>query len=265
VNHEHNLPLDDRGRLTYRLDLEYDGTNFSGWQYQPGERTVQGVLENAVVRLFPDSTRISAAGRTDAGVHATGQVAHFRSTGLREPGTVHKALNALLPADLCVIGVRMEDPAFHARFSAKWRGYSYKIARKPLAIGRAFCWQYCHRLNVAEMQSAARMILGDHCFLSFAHESEKERHYLSSVYHSEWQENDQYLIYCIEANRFLHGMVRFLVGTFVSIGRGKFGAEQIQTILRAQDVRLAGAKVPAQGLTLTVVGYENWSPSHPSK
>jgi tRNA pseudouridine38-40 synthase len=254
-----NSPGDAAGRITYRLDLEYDGTRFSGWQVQESERTIQGVIEAVLSRLFTDMTRVSAAGRTDAEVHATGQVAHFRALPRRSAESVRLALNANLPADVRVKTVTVADADFHARYSARWRAYRYRIALEPVAVGRSYCWICPYRIvDLDEMQRAARLILGDHCFQSFAHRSEKETHYLSTVYRSEWTENGPCLDYGIEANRFLHGMVRLLVGTFVRVGRGKISAGDVLEILNAADVRRAGPKAPASGLTLTAVGYAPW-------
>jgi tRNA pseudouridine38-40 synthase len=254
-----HLELDAAGRLTYRLDLEYDGTRFSGWQVQNGERTVQGVIESVLAKLFSDCTRVSAAGRTDAGVHATGQVAHFRALPHRSPESVRLALNANLPADVRIKSVLAAPTTFHARFGALWRAYRYRIAREPVAVGRDYCWICPYRVEkLDEMQRAAQLIVGDHCFRAFAHQSEKETHYLSTVYHSSWTSEGPFLDYCIEANRFLHGMVRFLVGTFVRVGRGKIAACDVLEMMNFGDVRLAGPKAAARGLTLTAVGYEPW-------
>lgn len=245
--------------MTYRLDLEYDGTRFSGWQVQDGERTVQGVIEKVLPGLFTDFTRVNAAGRTDAGVHAAAQVAHFRALPNRPPESVRRALNANLPPDVRIKFVQLADADFHARFSARWRGYRYRIALEPVAVGRDYCWICPYRIEeFAEMQQAAECILGDHAFRSFAHRNEEEPHYLSTVHKSRWTQNGAALEYCIEANRFLHGMVRLLVGTFVRVGRGKISAGDIVDILKANDIRLAGPKAPASGLTLTAVGYSPW-------
>jgi tRNA pseudouridine38-40 synthase len=250
---------DEFGRVTYRLDLEYDGTRYCGWQIQTEECTVQGEIEKVLSRLFADFTRVSAAGRTDAGVHAVAQVAHFCASPHRPPESVRSALNAYLPSDIRIKSVQYADAGFHARFSARWRGYRYRIALEPVAIGREYCWICPYRIErFADMQRAAELILGEHAFRSFAHENEAELHYLSNVYTSCWTQRDAELEYCIEANRFLHGMVRLLVGTFVSVGRGKIIAGDIADILRANDVRLAGPKAPACGLTLTSVGYHSW-------
>ena len=220
---------------------------------------MQQCLEDAAAVLFGEKISVMGAGRTDAGVHATGQVASFRSSMLRPPQVVARALNAMLPFDVRVKQVAHAEPDFHARYSACWRAYRYRVAWRPQAIGRAYCWNYPYRLNVAQMQAAADHILGDRAFHSFAHASEKEQHYLSSVYRAAWSETDRGYEFQIEANRFLHGMVRLLVGTFVRIGRGMIEVDRLPEILAAQDVRLAGAKAPARGLTLMAVGYEPWT------
>jgi tRNA pseudouridine38-40 synthase len=249
----------NRDQFNYRLDVEYDGTHFSGWQIQPGERTVQACFEAAVERLFHAPLSVMAAGRTDAGVHAEGQVAHFRAGLYRPPETVCRALNAMLPDDVRVKTVSMAAPDFHARYSANWRAYRYRIAREPVALGRAYCWYCSHRLNLDAMQAAAAHVRGNHCFRSFAHTSEKEMHYLSSVYRADWIARGEFLDFHIEANRFLHGMVRLLVGTFVSIGRGKYTPDRMPEIIEALDIRHSGPKAPAGGLTLMAVGYEPWA------
>lgn len=246
-------------QTNYRLDLEYDGTNFSGWQVQDNERTVQGVIEDTLNRLFVRCSRVGAAGRTDAGVHASGQVAHFQASPFREPETVRSALNANLPHDVRIHAVSVVDASFHSRFSAKWRGYRYRIALKPIAIGRDYCWICQHRIShFNAMQQAAHIILGNHRFRGFAHESANESHYLSTVFRSEWISDGVNLDYQIEANRFLHGMVRFLVGTMVNVGRGKTAITDMHDLLRSEDVTKAGPKAPASGLTLTSVGYRPW-------
>lgn len=243
---------------TYRLTVEYDGTNFAGWQIQPDVRTVQQCMEDAVQVLFQEQADVIAAGRTDAGVHATGQVVHFRAANIRSPHVVLHGLNANLPADIRVRSAETAESDFHARFSAKWRGYVYRIATSPVAVTRSYCWQSPFDLNVDLMRAASERILGSHNFRAFAHESENETHYLSDVFRAEWVESDRYLALYIEANRFLHGMVRLLVGTLVNVGRCKSEPEAIRQILETEDVRNAGPKAPPTGLTLVKVGYRPW-------
>ncbi|MDD5087455.1 MAG: tRNA pseudouridine(38-40) synthase TruA [bacterium] len=245
--------------VKFRIELEYDGTHFAGWQFQPGERTVQDCPQQAVGRLFGEPATVIGSGRTDAGVHARGQVAHFVAHGRRTPQVVCRALNALLPDDVRVIRAEYADSEFHARYSARWRYYRYRIARRSVALGRAYTWECPFHFQISPMQQAVQYILGDHVFRSFAHDRETEQHYLSTVYHAEWIERDPFCEFHIAANRFLHGMVRFLVGTFVEIGRGKRAVEDFPAILSACDVRQAGQKCPARGLTLMEVGYSAWS------
>jgi tRNA pseudouridine38-40 synthase len=243
---------------TFRLDLEYDGSEFQGWQLQPNVRTVQGSIEQALATLFGEAVIVHGAGRTDAGVHALGQVAHFRTSLSRSPSTILRALNALLPDDIRIRDVSIASSDFHARFSARWRAYRYRIALRPIALMRHTAWWHSKHLEICPMQDAADYILGDHCFRTFAHHNELEKHYLSTCYRAEWREQGPYLDFYIEANRFLHGMVRFLVGTIVDIGRGKIDVEIFRKMLAAEDVALAGPKAPARGLTLMSVGYKPW-------
>ncbi|MBU0508854.1 tRNA pseudouridine(38-40) synthase TruA [bacterium] len=251
--------MHSRAVTRYRLNLEYDGADFAGWQVQPDVRTVQGCLQNAVLQLFGEPTVVMAAGRTDTGVHALGQVAHFTVHRERPPEVITKALNSLLPPDVRITDTRIADDRFHARYSAQWRAYRYRIALRPLAVGRSYSWWCPFRLDPVPMQRAAGLIVGERVFRSFAHESEKELHYLSTVHHAEWREHGPHLEFRIAANRFLHGMVRLLVGTFVEVGRGRRDPQDIERILLAEDVRQAGPKAPAHGLTLMAVGYESWS------
>ena len=243
---------------TYCLTIEYDGTDFSGWQIQPNERTIQQCVEDAVHVLFRERVSVIAAGRTDAGVHATGQVVHFRTQTVRTPHVVVNGLNANLPPDVRVRSAVLADSDFHARFSAKWRGYVYRITLRPVAVERMYCWQCPFDLDVDAMRAASKDILGSHSFRAFAHEGENETHYLSDMFRADWVEKESSVELHIDANRFLHGMVRLLVGTFVNIGRGKFSVTAMKEILESQDVRRAGPKAPASGLTLASVGYQPW-------
>jgi tRNA pseudouridine38-40 synthase len=244
--------------LTYRLDLEYDGTNFQGWQQQPEERTIQACVEAAIEKLFGQHIPVIGAGRTDAGVHAVGQVAHFRTPCTRDTQTILRALNAMLPPDVRIRMVSLALAGFHARYSAKWRGYRYRIVRRPLAIGRQYAWLCEKDLDIARLHQVAQAIMGGCRFQAFAHASEKESHYLSTIYRADWVEDDPFVDFHVEANRFLHGMVRFLVGTFVDVGRGKISIDEFRQIMESQNVRMAGPKAPAQGLTLIAVGYNPW-------
>ncbi|RMH71195.1 MAG: tRNA pseudouridine(38-40) synthase TruA [Gemmatimonadetes bacterium] len=239
-----------------KLTLEYDGTAFHGWQIQPEMRTVQGVLEAVLSQLLQTDIQVIGSGRTDAGVHALGQVANFRTTNPLPLERLHKGLNALLPDDVVVHQVETVSPAFHARFDAYRRCYRYRMTYRPVAIGRAYVWYYPYaRLDVSQMQTAAQLLLGDHDFQAFCASGSDVAHYRVNVMHQEWQVQEDNLTFEICANRFLRGMVRSLVGTMVAIGRGKMPISQLQEALETGQRNLVGPTAPPQGLYLTQVLY----------
>ncbi|RQV99387.1 tRNA pseudouridine(38-40) synthase TruA [bacterium] len=242
----------------YKLLIEFDGTDFCGWQLQKDSRTVQGCIEEALAPLFSVRPRITGAGRTDSGVHATGMVAHFKAAEDRNAETILKALNANLPPDIRILKVQIADRDFHARFHAKWRGYVYRIRSEQRAIGRQYSWYLPDKLNLDDLNKLASEVLGDHCFRSFSHERPDEEHYRSRIYRATWEKESEDLLFRIDGIRFLHGMVRLLVGTMLDITRGSLEFSNLQQIIEKKDVRFAGTKAPAHGLTLTAVGYHDW-------
>ena len=243
-----------------RLDLEYDGTNYAGFQIQRDQPTIQGALDAALARLTGQTVRVFGAGRTDAGVHATGQVVNFRTDSRLAVATMAQALNALLPPDIVVRGGAEVDPAFHARFSARQRRYRYSIwnAEYPKAIGRQYLYQWRGPLNVADMAEACQALVGTHDFMSFAGATDPQsvgRSTVREVYECRcWREYEMVLVE-IAANAFLPHMVRNIVGTLLQVGIGKLPASAVPIILAARDRRQAGPTAPAQGLCLTQVCY----------
>lgn len=242
------------------LILEYDGTEFHGFQYQREGRTVQAELETALRRITGAETRIAGAGRTDAGVHATGQVATFTTTSDLSTRRLLGALNAVLPKDVAVRRVIEVQSGFHARFSARSRSYVYRVwnDEAPTAIWRRCCHQRWQKLDVDAMQRAASAIVGRHDFASFAGSPGKASSYCTTVREvtsAEWTRSGAFVDFAITANAFLPHMVRNLVGTFLLVGEGKLDAEEMATILAARDRRLAGPTAPARGLCLTTVEY----------
>lgn len=228
-------------------------------QWQPNCRTVQNSLEMALEPLFGAKVRIVPSSRTDAGVHASGQVAHFDAPVLRPPASVIRAGNVGLPNDVRIVSAHVADEKFHARFSAKWRSYTYRISPVPIAIGRQYAWQLLSPIDREVLFSQAQFVHGTHVFSAFAHESQTEKHdYQCSVFQSRWYEEAGYLVYRIDASRFVHGMVRLLVGTMVDIASGRGNLLNFPQILASKDNRTAGTKAPACGLTLTTVGYKEW-------
>lgn len=238
-----------------KIVVEYDGTDFCGWQVQPNGRTVQGTLDTAVFKLFQQRPTIHGSGRTDAGVHARAQVANFKVESGLPAATICKGLNSYLPADVRVRSVENADASFHARFSAKSREYHYTIARRQQAIGRHYAWFCRYRLDVKKMRRASVYLLGAHAFEAFSKHNAKEKHYLSTVEKLAWSEDDDTLVMEIRANRFLHNMVRIIVGTLVDVGRGRLHPDAIREILDSKDRDGAGTTAPAHGLQLTKVYY----------
>lgn len=238
-----------------KLVLEYDGTDFVGWQSQTNGRSVQDVITNVLDQILQEPITLIGAGRTDAGVHARGQVANFRTNNPLGVSSILAALNGTLPEDIYVHSAEEVDEKFHARFDAKERVYRYYISLKPTAIGRQYHWYVKYDLDLELMNQVAHEILGEHDFESFAKSESLVPHYRCTVYRSEWTKGDGMLVYEIRANRFLHGMVRALVGTMVDIGRGYTPASAFQEILVARDRRKAGMAVPARGLFLEEIVY----------
>lgn len=246
-------------RIRYRIDLQYDGTDFSGMQWQPDRRTVQKSVEDALEPLFGSPIRLIPSSRTDAGVHAELQVAHFDAPLRRKPHSIVRAGNVELPPDVRILHAEERNESFHARFSAKWRGYEYRVSLEPLAIGRQYAWPYFPQVDFGKLAELAEQVMGTHNFDAFSHENPVERHdYQCTVYSSKWERSGKYLLYQIQSSRFLHGMVRLLVGTMIDIASEHGNAKSLTEILSTRDNRFAGTKAPACGLTLKAVGYASW-------
>jgi tRNA pseudouridine38-40 synthase len=238
-----------------RLTLEYDGTDFVGWQFQTNGRSVQEEVEKAIKQILQVDIRITGGGRTDAGVHARGQVASFFVERDVEINLLAKSLNGVMPHSIIVLEA-MEAPLdFNARYDAKSRRYTYSISQEPTAIQRDYCWQVFQKLNFALMQKCAQQILGTYSFRSFCKVETDLHNHRCSVLTSQWIQKDKLLIYEISANRFLHGMVRTLVGTMVNVGRGHTKYEEFYKILESNDRSFAGMSAPAKGLFLEDISY----------
>jgi tRNA pseudouridine38-40 synthase len=244
-----------RSKRNIKLVIEYDGTYFCGWQVQANERTIQGEVEKALQSLFNQSVQLVAAGRTDTGVHALGQVAHFKTDSDMDISTVHRGLNSLLPDDIVVLDAKEMNSSFHARFDAKSRRYQYRITRRKRAIGRQYAWYISYSLDVTEIEKGTKILRGQQNFQSFCTAESNVSHHICTVYDVHWGKKEHELTFNIEANRFLQHMVRTIVGTLVEVGRGRWPANEVQHILKSQDRRKAGPTAPAHGLYLTEVTY----------
>lgn len=247
------------------LDLEYDGSDFVGSQWQASGRTVQGELERAIFRLTQEETRVALAGRTDAGVHARGQRASFTTASALPPETMLRALNALLPPDLAVLRVQVVPAAFHARFSARLRVYRYTIYNAPWRspLARRYAWHVPGTLDVAAMAAGLAMFVGEHDLASFAGAAEgpagSARNTVRTIESAQCWAESPWVYLEIAARSFLRHMVRNIVGQLVLVGQGRCSLEELRAIMAARDRRCAGPPAPPQGLCLMRVEYaEGW-------
>ena len=238
-----------------RLEIEYDGSDFHGWQVQPNLRTVQGEVERGIRAIVNHDVKLIGSGRTDVGVHALGQVANFQTESGLDEETMLRALGGVLPRDILVKRVREADPGFNARFSAKSRTYRYRVFPGRTAILRRFVWQVLYQLNAEKMIQAAGLIYGEHDFSSFCVAESAKNDNRCKVTSAEWERLGEELVFRIEADRFLHSMVRSLVGTLIDVGRGYYSVPDFGDILRAKDRTKAGPTAPACGLYLVEVKY----------
>lgn len=258
---------------TWRLALAYDGTNFQGWQIQPGQPTIQGELKAALGRVTGESPLPQGSGRTDAGVHALAQVASFQLLAPIPPDNLLRALNRTLPPSIRIFEAMTAPASFHARHSAIAKTYEYRIFRgldcSPFLARYVYCFP--QHLDLALLQAAGRLFVGEHDFQSFAASDpdlakrsaepetpqapNQKRTIYSSAWHEQPSESANLLIYRVRGNSFLHHMVRNLVGTMLDVGRGSLPLKGIPRILAARSRSAAGATAPARGLFLVSVEY----------
>ena len=245
---------------TFLAALHFDGTGFVGWQRQPAGRSVQVEFERVLERLFGRRSPAHAAGRTDAGVHAIGLPVSFAAPLSWQPASLHRALNALLPPDCWVERVEAVRPGFHARKSACSRRYRYDIgtdAASASPFRRRFEWALARPLDLGALRAAATLVHDEHDFRAFAAKGEPKPHYRCRIQIAEWQERPagQGLSFHIEADRFLHHMVRMLVGTMVDVGLARRLLGDIEMLLERGDNQRTSPPAPAQGLYFVRATY----------
>jgi len=245
-----------------KLILSYDGSEFSGWQVQPGPPTIQGTLASCIGRVTGEKVLPQGSGRTDAGVHALAQVATFATESPVPCKNFVKALNDILPPAIRVLDVAEVAADFHARQAAHAKTYRYRIHRAaicPPFLAR-YVWHYPYPLDENAMRAAASIVIGEHDFTSFAavdpeRGREEEDASVRTISASAWESQSDELVYTVRGSGFLHHMVRNLVGTFVLVGKGRLDAAGLQRILAARNRSAAGATAPASGLYLVSVEY----------
>lgn len=243
----------------FKLTLHYDGSAFHGWQLQPGQPTVQGALEDAVGQLVGERRPVVGAGRTDTGVHATGQVAAVTMPARWEAPALARSLNALLPDSLWIECAEPVAADFHPRFGATSRSYEYRVgiaARAASPFHRRGCWPLGTPLDLDAASRATRLLVGMHGFGAFAKSGQPQRGHTCHVTHARWRLwDDLGTVFEISANRFLHRMVRYLVGTLVDIARHRRGEEDMASLLSGETELVTSPPAPPQGLWLIRVGY----------
>lgn len=240
-----------------KLTLEYDGTNYHGWQLQRNAVTLQGTIETVLARLFNEPLRLRVAGRTDAGVHALGQVAAFKTTKPVDLARLQRSLNALLPSDIVVTQVEEVPDSFHPRRDALSRRYCYRIWHRPqpTALWARYAWHVPFPLDLAAMEQAAALLIGEHDFSSFQGADTVAHNPRRTVLCSTVRREDSFVVYEIEARSFLRHMVRNIVGTLVDVGRGTLSVGDFARIFAARDRTRAGVTAPPHGLFLVKVTY----------
>jgi len=238
-----------------KLLIEYDGTDFFGWQKQKDVRTVQGVVEDALGEIFQRPLPVCAAGRTDAGVHAWGQVGNFKVETALPADRIGRAIAANLPEDVRIREAEEVGEDFHARFSALRRRYIYYVRTEPTAVWRRFFHVTPYALDVGRMKDAARSLLGEHDFASFTPTKSRDVPTRCLLSELNVQKQGPVISFTLEADHFLHPMVRVIVGTLIEVGRGRIPPEQIEAVLGKKDRNAAGPTLPARGLFLLEVEY----------
>lgn len=246
-----------------KLTLAYDGHDFAGWQVQPDRATIQGALASAIEQLTGEKTLPQGSGRTDAGVHALAQVSTFALECPIPVTNLRSALNDKLPKSIRILDVEEVSPGFHARKSARAKTYRYRIYRGevcPPFITR-YVYHHPYPLNENHMIEAARLVVGEHDFTSFAavdpekNNQQGEPNNVRTIFSSHWDRQGSELIYTVRGNGFLHHMVRNLVGTFLMVGKGNLTVSDVTRIIGRRDRSAAAATAPASGLVLVSVEY----------
>jgi len=242
--------------LTYKAIIAYDGTDFLGYQIQASGRTVQGEIEAALKTVTQTPIRTLAAGRTDSGVHATGQVISFTANWKHGTDALQRALRANLPQDIVVKTLTTTNTGFHPRFDAKSRQYRYTIINQPLpdVLRRRYALHIAQPLDVDRMQAASQLLLGTHDFAAFGRPPQGDNT-VRTITQAEWRTHNTDVYFYITANAFLYRMVRRIVGTLLPVGLGEMNVEDVKTILKTKDRAKAGAPSAACGLCLINVMY----------
>jgi len=242
----------------YRITIEYDGTDFVGWQKQENGPSIQSSIEDAIKKITSETVNVFGAGRTDSGVHAKGQVAHFEFSKNISLDNIRDGINQhLRPLPISILIAEEVNEDFHARFSAKLRTYEYLIInrRAPLTFNKNLTWGVFKKLNMDAMKEAASIFVGKHDFNAFRSIDCQSSSSIKTIQSCSIETNDQHITLNVSAKSFLHSQVRIMVGTLVEVGKGKFNLSDVKDIIKSRDRSKAGATAPAHGLYLLKVEY----------
>ncbi|MCF7822532.1 MAG: tRNA pseudouridine(38-40) synthase TruA [Candidatus Marinimicrobia bacterium] len=243
--------------MRFALLIQYDGGNYHGWQIQPNTPTVQGSIESALQKVFGEKIALHGSGRTDAGVHALGQVAHFDVDETSIPHThIWMTLNRYLPADIRILASAQTNADFHSRFMAVQRQYRYQIISNADILRRNACWHVRFPLSMDILESLSRQILGVHDFSSFCYAQSETENMTCNISKARWEKDaDGVIRFTVKADRFLHHMVRMLVGSMVEVARGKWEIGKFTKLLENPDRQNHTVTAAPQGLALIKVSY----------
>ncbi len=250
------MPAENTTR--YFIELSFDGTAYHGWQIQPNALTVQQTLEEAFFTILRQKTGFTGAGRTDTGVHALSYMAHFDAdlsgSGLAPAGLIYK-VNCILPPDIAIKTIRPVQPDAHARFSALWRNYEYRITlhKDPFLVGRA--WRIPHPPDLDMIRQATQILFEYSDYECFSKSNTQVNNYRCRIMEASWVEENSLIIFRIKADRFLRNMVRAIVGTLMNVGTGKINLTDLRAIIESKNRSNAGYSVPGYGLYFTGAGY----------
>ncbi len=241
--------------MNYKLLIQYDGTNYAGWQIQNNAETVQQKISDTIKILLKEDVNLTGSGRTDTGVHALGQTANFKT---EKQIDIHKfkfQLNSILPFDISIKEISPVVEEFHSRFDATKRSYLYFISKYKSPFYYKYSYFYKHKIDIEKLNLLSKNFLGEKDFSSFARKNTEVNNKICKIYDAHWKETKDFVIFFIEANRFLHGMVRTIAGTLLKFQKLNLDEGNLKEIFEIKDREFAGEAVPAKGLFLYKVKY----------
>jgi len=242
-------------KYNYKLIIQYDGTDYAGWQFQANAVTIQQKMVEAIKILIGEDVNLIGSGRTDAGVHALGQAANFETQKEIDLYKFKYSLNSILPKDISALDIQKVHENFNSRFDAKRRSYIYLISKNKSPFYERYSYQYYGNLDCVHLNLISKNLLGEHDFTSFCKRNTKTENKVCNIYNIHWKENKGLIFFQLEADRFLHGMVRTIVGTVLHLFKNNFDESYIKDVLKSKNREAAGESAPAKGLFLYKVKY----------